>query len=409
MIPPPRDYRRGAWREQSHRDSHSAGGQESAGPIAPHPLASASPAVSVSTDDAMAAMVDHLKSAGTFAFDSEFIGEMSYEPQLCLVQTATTQRVFIVDPLSGLDMTPLWELIADAAVEKIVLAGQQDFPPAVQRTGRAPANIMDVQIAAGFISVEYPLSLVRLLEQFVGVSVGKAHTASHWGNRPLSDVQMRYAADDVRYLPAAREAIAVELAKLDRAAWAREECAAIEDIALYLPSPAMLYMRVRGRDRLSRRQLGILRELAILRDQAARQENLPPRTLMNDGVLLALTRHWARSVADLDNIKGLPRPVESQYGRQIVEATARAMAMPPEQLPPAGVSDDSPLQDRVDEIWTAMGQFCIEHSIALALVASRKEVARTFRAAKTGQPLEQYRLLRGWRKELLGDFLKKWM
>lgn len=398
------------WRDRSHRESHAQPGMDCPGPLAAHPLASQDPPVMVTTGRGLAEMINHLRAAGTFAFDSEFIGERSYEPHLCLMQTATTQRVFIVDPLAGLDLSDFWELLACPTVEKIVLAGQQDFGPAVQQTGRPPANIMDVQIAAGFIHGEYPLSLARLMLEFVGVSLGKGMTFTHWDKRPLSAVQVRYAADDVRYLPAARDVIGKRLADLGRTAWAREECAAaLEDMLLYRSEPQTLYQRVRGRDRLGRRGLAILRELAIWRDQAAQQEDVPMRTLLKDGIVVALARRPARTLADLDDIAGLPRPVESKYGQQIVEATSRAMALPEDQLPPAEPSERSAFGDRVDAIYADISQFCQERSIAPSLVASRKDITRVYRAAATGQSLAQHRLLRGWRKELVGDLLEKLM
>ena len=408
--------RRFFWRDKSHQDSHSQA--EDLLPLAAHPLAGTEPPVIVETAAALGEMLVHLKAAGAFAFDSEFIGERSYEPRLCLVQAATARQVFLADPLKGLDLSGLWELLVDAGVEKIVLAGQQDFGPAVQKTGRPPANIMDLQIAAGFVYADYPLSLSRLLAEFVGVPVGKALTFTHWDNRPLSARQVRYAADDVRYLPAAREAVGKRLAEAGRAAWAREECAAaMEDLALYRPAPETLYLRVRGRDRLRRRQLAILQELAVVRDQAARQENVPPRTLLKDGIMLSLARRPARELADLAAVKNLPRPVEFKYGRQIVEATAKALALPADRWPPEEPVEMDSLREQVDGIWAGIAQACQERSIALSLVASRKEVVRLClachgeaqrsRAAENGSSLEEHRLCRGWRKELLGDLLKK--
>ncbi|MFB3892503.1 MAG: ribonuclease D [Phycisphaerae bacterium] len=399
-------------RDQSHRESHAQDAAHLA-PVAAHPLASADPPAIITDAHGLAEMIEHLKAAGSFAFDSEFIGERSYEPLLCLVQAATTRRVFLVDPLAGLDLTALWELVASPAVEKVVLAGQQDFGPAVARTGRPPANIMDVQIAAGFVHVEYPLSLARLLDRFVGVAVGKAHSFTHWDNRPLTAAQARYAADDVRYLPAAREAIGRQLAALGRADWARQECAAaLEDIALYRPPPEMLYLRIRGRERLGRRGLAVLRELAILRDRAARHEKVPARTLLKDGILLALSRRPAHKVADLAAVKGLPRPVEHKYGRQIVEASARALALPEADMPRPEPEEPPEMKERVDAAFAAIAAFCTQRSIAPALVASRKEVSRLIRAAGDGRKPDdalarEHRLMRGWRKELLGELVGK--
>lgn len=401
-----RSYGRQSWRQRSHEQSHSQGTGQI--PLAPavHPLASADPAEIVTTSESLAGMIEHLRSVRSFAFDSEFIGEASYQPRLCLVQVATTQRVCVVDALAGLDLRPLWELVVSADFEKIVLAGQQDFGPAVQSTGQAPANIMDLQIAAGFIHADYPLSLARLVEKYVGVSLGKGLTFTHWDNRPLSDIQIRYAADDVRYLPAARDAVGRQLAQAGLTGWSRQECAAaLENISLYQTPPEDLYLRVRGRQRLRRRQLAILRELAIVRDQAARLEDVPARTLLKDEILIEMARRPAMNLVDLDSVRHLPRPVEYRYGRQFVEATARGLAIPEDQCPAKEPGQWPALQERVDQVRAEIVRICQGRSIAPALVAGRKDVVRACRCALDGLPMDEHRLCRGWRRELLGDLL----
>lgn len=402
------DNGRYSFRDRSHRESH-AEPAEALAPVIDHPLVSPHPPTMVATDAAMGEMVAYLRQAGSFAFDSEFIGERTYQPQLCLVQAATTDKVFLVDPLAGIDLMPLWELVASPAVEKIVLAGQQDFAPAVLQSGKAPANILDVQIAAGFIHPEYPLSLSRLILEFVGVALGKGLTFTHWDKRPLTPVQLRYAADDVRYLPAARDVICRRARELGRFAWAREEsAAALEDVAFYKPLPEMFYLRVRGREGMGRRQLAILRELAIWRDRAARQENLPIRTLLKDSVMSALARHPVAAPADLVTIKDLPRPVELKYGREIVEATARGLAVPDDQCPPIELVEKASHSDAVDKLWEAISNYCTERSVAPSLAGSRKETARLYRETARltrMENAEKYRLCKGWRKELLGNIL----
>jgi ribonuclease D len=208
-------------------------------------------------------------------------------------------------------------------------------------------------------------------------------------------------------LPAAREEIGRLLLQRGRTAWAREECAAtLEDSSLYRSAPETLYLRVRGHDRLGRRTLAVLRELAILRDQIARQEDVPPRTLLTDGVLRALARRPVRTVDDLDAVSGLPRPVERQHGREIVAATQRALALPQDRLPPMEPPETPALLRRVEAVWPAIQRRCLEAGVAPSLVAAKKEVARLCQAPVAGQPPGPSRLLQGWRKELLGNLLE---
>src|SRR5580658_4900128 len=121
------------FRRSHHRASHHATAHAEAEPVeqqaCDHPLATDQPPVLVTRQEELSALLDHLRTAGSFAFDSEFIGELTYLPKLCLIQAASTTQVALVDPLADLDLRPFWELVADPSVQKIVHAGQQDVEP----------------------------------------------------------------------------------------------------------------------------------------------------------------------------------------------------------------------------------------------------------------------------------------
>ena len=159
--------------------------------------------VLVTTDEQLTRLILTLRDDGSFAYDSEFIGEQSYHPRLCLVQVASHSTLALIDPLAALDLTPFWELLADPSVTKIVHAGDSDIEPVVRHLGRAAANVFDTQIGAGFVGLPYPVSLKKLVFELTSVHLGRDLGFSDWQQRPLTPVQIRYAADDVRYLPAA--------------------------------------------------------------------------------------------------------------------------------------------------------------------------------------------------------------
>src|SRR5581483_6997580 len=101
--------------------------------------------------------------------------------------------------------------------------------PVFRHINRAPANLFDTQIAAGFAGMTYPLALSKLVHELTGARLGKGLTFTHWDQRPLSSMQLRYAADDVRYLPAVRQALGERLDALGYMPWVREESAALAD------------------------------------------------------------------------------------------------------------------------------------------------------------------------------------
>ena len=400
-------HARAAHRARSHESAHADdnGGAEVAASPA-HPSVPSGPAAVVTTDEQLEELIHHLRSAGSFAYDSEFIGEMTYFPKLCLIQTATTGRVTLVDPLAGVDLTPFWELVADESVEKVVHAGQQDVEPVWRHIGREARNVFDTQVAAAFVALPYPLSLSKLVAELTGAKLGKGLTFSHWDQRPLSTMQLRYAADDVRYLPLARQELGRRLDASGRAAWAAEECASICDPVLYRFDPETSFMRVRGATSLQAKNLAVLRELTVWRDAAARAEDVPPRTFLRDEILIDLSRSPVKAVEKLDRVRGLPRPVEKEHGAAIVEATLRALAGPV----PKGLMtrDDEPTpreRFRSDAFWAAAQTICAGRSVDTAAVASRQECGEFYRTLAAGGDVSQSRLMKGWRREALGEAL----
>jgi ribonuclease D len=404
----PRRHRdpRHHFRARSHASAH-AGEHARPQAIPEHPLIPKNTASLVTTQDELRSLLDHLRAAGEFAYDSEFIGELSYHPKLCLIQVATRERVTLVDPLAGLDLTGFWALVADPAIEKVVHAGQQDLEPVCRLYGQPPANVFDTQIAAGFIGLAYPVGLSKLVRELVKVQLGKGFTFTHWDQRPLSAVQMRYAADDVRYLPALRDAIGKRLEQTGHIAWAKAECDAQCDPAVFRADPGADCARIRGAGALPSLGLAVLRELLLWRDEAARRHDAPPRSLVKDEVLLEMARHPVKSVEGLAKVRGLPRPVEEEEGKSIVTTIARGLAVPEADRPIVqNVEETPPERFAIDSLWATAQAWCAGQSVDPALVSSRAEISKLYREVKgQGVGSSNGRLSRGWRGELLGEKL----
>ena len=253
----------------------------------------------------------------------------------------------MIDPLAGLDLSQFWELICDPSIEKIVHAGAQDVEPVVRHIGKEPTNLFDTQIAAGFAGLSYPIALARLVLEICGASSARALTFTHWDQRPLSAMQLRYAADDVRYLPAVHDAISKRLETLGHAPWNRQECDAMCDASQYVFDPQTQYLKVRGANSLTPQGLAILRELTIWRDAAAKEEDVPPRSLLKDEILLDMSRNPTRTKERFCAVRGLPRPVEDRHGDAILAATQRALPLPPTQMPQTQHHEPSPSERSV--------------------------------------------------------------
>ncbi len=177
----------------------------------------------VTTPQELADCCLHLASCRRFGLDTEFVGEDSYHPRLCLVQVATSEALFLIDPFATGPLDRFWEEVIDPANQVIVHAGREEVRLCRHWSGQVPANLFDLQIAAGLAGFPYPLGHGSLVNQVLGVQLRKGETLTEWRHRPLAPAQVRYAFDDVRYLLPLWQRLQARLSALGRLDWAQEE------------------------------------------------------------------------------------------------------------------------------------------------------------------------------------------
>ena len=398
-------------RELSHDQAHAEHAPQAL-PVYVHDLVCNGEPELVVAQTQLEMVIHTLRKHGSFGYDSEFIGEHSYYPELCLIQVATAEHVALIDALAPVDLTPFWRLLADPAVEKIVHAGQPDLEPVVRHLRLPPQNIFDTQIAAGFTGLQYPMALGKLLKEWTGVELSSTTRSlkfSRWNKRPLSPAQIRYAADDVRYLPLLRRLIDERLKTNGNFAYAAEECQSLTAMNLYQFDAQSQRVRIRGVDKLGSEKTAALHALIAWRDQAAREQNIPPRSLLRDDLLYALAAIPVRSQVDLKAVSGLPRPVRQHYGSAIVVAVNAAFvsanvkaASSSSDEPPRRRLNSDELREHVDQLWDVVAKRCAAHAIDPKLAASKRELERVIRSKRRGGMADST-LLKGWRREVLGD------
>jgi ribonuclease D len=341
---------------------------------------------------------------GRFAFDTEFVMEDRFAPELCLVQVATDESVAVIDPFNDLDLGPVFGLISDPGIETIVHAGQEDLSICVHRTGTAPRCVYDVQIAAGLAGYEYPLSLQKLIRTTAHVRLHKSKTLTDWRRRPLTQAQIRYAADDVAYLLAARDRIGQRLAARKREGWADEEFQRFEDMSLYRRAEEEKLSRVKGSGSLEGRQLAILREVLAWREGVAEKLNRPMRALLKDHLAVEIAKHGLATFKEVRDLRGIN--LSDRHVRALCDVVVQAAALP-ESAWPAAAPRDTETPDETALIALATGvvrSVCAEHDLAYGLVATKRSIHQLVRhCLGTGEAgANSTELLRGWRAEAVG-------
>jgi ribonuclease D len=355
-------------------------------------------------------LVRHLRTAGRFGFDTEFVSEETFEPNLCLVQVASEDRIANVDPMApGMDraMEGFWGLVLDPSIEIVMHAAGEDLRIAQFLTGRLPDRVYDVQLGAGLVGYGYPISLSNLVRHELGVSLAGSETRTDWRRRPLTDAQLDYASDDVRYLLPLADRLGSRLAEWNRAEWAEAEFARlIENVEAR--DDAERWRRLPGLHQLSRRGLEAARRLAGWRVEQARASNRPLRQLLRDDLLVAIAKRQPASRRDLEALRDFNRPQLLARTNDILAVVAQAREVPDRDLPDhAERREEGPGAAMVVSLLSAsLHQCCTERHVASSLVGSVSDLKDLIAWQTTGRSEDRRPwLAKGWRGEVCGRLL----
>jgi ribonuclease D len=363
----------------------------------------------ITSANALEGLCKQIDTAGHFALDLEFIPERTYIPQLCLVQICVGNTSYIVDPLSVSDLSQLWNKVSDPKISVGLHAGEQDLAIIYHLSGCAPANVLDTQIAAGFLGFGYPIGYSKLLQQLLGVSISKIETFTDWMQRPLTDSQIEYAIDDVRYLPAMEQKLREMLIASNRLDWVMDECTSrYKSPRLFHADPERDFIKIKGSRALSRRGLAVLRELFRFRETQAVATNRPPQKIISDMFLLELARRPIKQMKDLERVRGLRQDQISKYGESIVNAVVAGLAVSEADLPtPSNFKVPSRSEVlKTDVLLLLLKSFCHASDLAPDLVATRADLEKLVRSFSIGKlSSDSLSLIQGWRNDLVGHKL----
>jgi ribonuclease D len=355
----------------------------------------------ITTQSELDAAVFRMQSATRLALDTEFMRERTYFARLCLVQVATDTDCCLVDPLAGLDLGGLHALLADPSKLKILHAARQDLEVLSQSGGVVPVPVFDTQVAAAFLGFPPQVGYAELVARQLGHSLDKAQTRTDWSRRPLTPAQLAYAADDVHHLLTLHADLEAALQARGRSAWAREECAALVNPALFRPDPEGAWRRLKGIGRLGPQEQAAARALAQWREQRAVESDKPRSWILADDGLLAMASSAPGSVAALEQIQSLPPALVRKRGEELLQLMEAARSAPDaaELAVTAGrrpTPEESKLAVHLMQI---VRDEAARLEIGPELLATRRDIDAMALGAR------DLALTRGWRREVIGERL----
>ncbi|WP_179576246.1 ribonuclease D [Pseudomonas sediminis] len=339
------------------------------------------------------------------ALDTEFMRVDTFYPIAGLLQVSAGDGAYLIDPLRISDWRPFAALLESPTVVKVLHSCSEDLEVFLRLTGSLPTPLFDTQLAAGYLNLGFSMGYSRLVQALLDIELPKGETRSDWLQRPLSELQVRYAAEDVLHLVEVYRALMARLAP-QKVEWILEDGAELVANLGREIAPEDAWREAKLAWKLSRQQQAVLRALCAWREREARARNQPRNRILREHSLWPLARTQPDNLVTLARIEDMHPKTVRQDGETLLQLIRDAAALPPEQWPEAL---PEPLPIEASALLKKLRVIGQQEGERLDIVPELMLRKKTLEALlKTGFPHGPYQLpdsLRGWRRELMGQAL----
>lgn len=341
-------------------------------------------------------------------FDTEFIGEKRYITLLCLIQVSTPNGNYLIDTLKVKDIEPLLNMLTDGAILKISHAGENDYRLMNTLYGIIPKNIFDTQIAAGFMGFHYPVAFRHLLSSELKVKLNKSYTVTDWQIRPLKQKQVNYALNDVIYLKELYDRMVRKLNRYGHMDWLNSELSILEKADYYQDDEHREALESRLILKVNKKEQIFLVRLYEWRRSRAKAKNYSKEMILPQKMISVIVGSMSSGKnALLDNRIVSSKIIEKNW--KTFDALYKAEATKEEldrlKRIPKEIRETPEKELTTELLFLLIKKKCQDAQIAHSLVISKNMLKRL----RNDQSYKDVSLTTGWRGELLGENLKKWI
>jgi len=354
----------------------------------------------IDTESHLITFCDSIKDSKWLAIDTEFVREKTYYPQLCLIQVSNGIELACIDPIALNSIEPLLDIFYDTRITKVFHAASQDLEIFANLRNELPTPLFDTQIAAALLGHGNQISYAALVKSYCDVDLDKSHSRTDWSRRPLSDAQIQYAADDVRYLGEVYGLLKQELKTKNRSAWLDEDFIKLADVTRYQINPEHSWQQIKGLDKLADRNLVFAQALASWRERYAQKIDKPKRWVIKDDILLAMADGPVTNNDEL-GAAGLSEKSRDRFGQEWLNLLSKAATIPEDQRPVRQRFERLTNAQRKlgKELMTTLQNIGEEQQIDPGLIATRKIVNQLVAGER------DVSVLQGWRNDIAGQHL----
>ena len=327
--------------------------------------------------------------------DTEFMREKTYYPQLCLVQLATDTISVCLDPLAFDLSKPLAAILENESITKILHSASQDIEVLGQYCDTRIVSLFDTQLAAEFAGVADQIGYSALVSQLLNVDLPKSQTRSNWAKRPLSEKQIEYSLNDVRYLIPLYNDLSERLTASNKYNWfVQEQAAELMRMSKFNVAPEHAYKQFKVSHRLNSSAHQFVKTLVNWREHEAQRTDKPKHWIVKDSIISQIAEQMPDELHILESLLSQDPRFRKKYVTPIYDLLNESR------------------QSKKETIWVTKKQLTEAQKQEVTLLRKKiKQLAERFKLPPTRlgtrKDMVEYiqtgggRLAQGWRAELL--------
>lgn len=341
-------------------------------------------------------------------FDTEFVGEKRFLTRICLIQMATINGIYLIDPFDIPSLDPFLELLEDPNIIKITHAGENDYRLLNRQYGTLPKNTFDSQIAAGFVGYRFPISFRKLVEGELGIRLAKGYSVANWEARPFNKKQLRYAINDVLPLHDLWKSLEQKLNDRERMQWAKEEFLRLETASFYNTDPHKEALSSNLMRSLKLKEQVFLLRLFAWRRNLAAKKNYSKEMILSSKHIGHIVRGIPSGLDALIQNRRIPNKIAQDHGPRFLKMYEQAITQEEKdilrRIPTE--EDENPKEELIVEmLYWLIKYICLEKEVSTGLVFPKAFLKKL----KADPVLMEKYFETGWRKDLLGPTIINWL
>ena len=356
---------------------------------------------------------DYCKQAAqaeVLALDTEFVRTRTLFSKLGLIQVFDGKQVALIDPLCELDLEPFWQLLTAPNIVKVLHSCHEDLEVFKKYAERLPEPLFDTQIAGQFLFQGKVLGFGAMVAQELGIELDKGEARTNWLKRPLTDNQLTYAVNDVKYLLPVYHSLNEKLAEQGIQQYNLAEASFKVAQKRREKSIDQLFLDFGTAWQLKPRELAILQELAKWRWDLACKKDLALGFVAKDPTLVAIAQRRPSELASMQNIPGVNPQEIKRYGKAMLQCVLNAKQMKIEDCPVKvpRVTDYRDYKQSYKALRQSATLVAKEHNLPIEMLATKKQLNQWIKWSLKMAYAEQPDFICSWRKALMQEVLEQW-